>query len=218
MKLATIVLMGIMLLGCPVALSAGDPAGASQVAIGFMGGSTWTSSSTGICIWYFPVVGNLDLGSLFVTDSSGKPIVDRADSYLIWVSDFSVDVLVASASVGGSGPLFRALGPTGKATIYFSSDPESRDWSNLSDRRTWGTPVAVFTRELSLVRSDDDLATDTFIFSAKLVSSQTFSLNGKRFNFRDLIPHGMTCFEYGKTFTTVESGTCVAIGGGLFGL
>jgi hypothetical protein len=215
MKLATIVLTGIMLLGSVVTSKASPPAGASQVAIGFMGGSTWTSASTGICIWYFPVVGNLDLGSLFAP--SGAPITDRAHSYLIWVSDFSVDVLVASASVGGSGPLFRALGPTGKATIYFNPNPTSRDWSDLTKRGTWGEPVAVFTRELSLVRSDDDLATDTFIFSAKLVSSETFSLNGKNFNFRDLIPHGMTCFEYGKTFTTVESGTCVAIGGWLFG-
>jgi hypothetical protein len=133
------------------------------------------------------------------------------------VSDFSVDVFVASASVGGSGSLFRALGPAGNATIYFNPRPENRDWSNLSDRRTWGTPVAEFTRELSLVRSDDDLATDTFVFSAKLTSSRPFTLNGKQFNFADLIPNGMTCFEYGMTFTTVESGSCVAMGNGLPG-
>lgn len=215
MKLATYVLVGIMAVGSLVTLKASPPAGASEVAIGFMGGSTWTSPSTGICIWYFPVVGNLDLGSLFAP--SGAPVVDRNHAYLIWVSDFSVDVLVASDSVGGTGPLFRALGPAGKATIYFSPDPENRVWSDLTDRRTWGTPVAVFTRELSLVRSDDDLATDTFTFSAILTWSRTFTLNGKRFNFANLIPHGMTCFEYGKTFTTVESGTCVAVGGGLFG-
>jgi hypothetical protein len=93
MKFATIVLMGIMLLGSPAAFSAGDPAGASEVAIGFNGGSTWTSGSTGICIWSFPVLGDLNLGSLYATGSSGAPVVDRAHSYLIWVSDFSVEAL-----------------------------------------------------------------------------------------------------------------------------
>lgn len=217
MKLTTLVLMGIMLLGSPVLLNAGDPAGASEVAIGFMGGSTWTSPSTGICVWYFPVVGNLDLGALFAPDSHGNPVVDKEHSYLIWVSDFSVEVLVASHSVGGTGPLFRALGPAGKATIYFNPNPESRDWSDLTNRSTWGEPVAVFTRETSLVRSDDDLATDTFTFSAKLTSSRAFTSNGEHLNFANLIPHGMTCFEYGMSFTTTESGSCVAIGGGLFG-
>jgi hypothetical protein len=215
MKLATYVLVGIMALGSLVTLKASPPAGASEVAIGFMGGSTWTSPTTGICVWYFPVVGNLDLGSLFAP--SGAPVVDRAHSYLIWVSDFSVDVLLASHSVGGTGPLFRALGPAGKATIYFSPRPGDRDWSDLTSRSTWGTPVAELTRELSLVRSDNDLATDTFTFSAKLTSSRPFTLNGKHFNFADLIPNGMTCLEYGMTFTTVESGTCIAMGNGLLG-
>jgi hypothetical protein len=35
-------------------------------------------------------------------------------------------------------------------------------------------------------------------------------LRGKPFNFRTLIPHGMTCFETG--IGDVESGTCVASG------
>lgn len=215
MKFATIVLMGIMLLGSPAAFSAGDPAGASEVAIGFNGGSTWTSGSTGICIWSFPVLGDLNLGSLYATGSSGAPVVDRAHSYLIWVSDFSVEALPPT---GGANPnLYLFLAPAGEATIYFNPNPGSRDFTNLLDRSTWGEPVAVFTREASLVRSSDGLLTDTFIFSAKLVSSETVSLNGKHFNFRDLIPHGMTCFETGYEGSSWEAGSCIAIGGGLFG-
>jgi len=211
MKLTTIILTGILLVGFRVALNAHEPADASQVAIGFAGGSTWTSGSTGTCIWYFPVIGHLNPGTLFATGSSGAPAVDKEHSYLIWVSDFSVQALPPT---GGTDPaLYLFLAPAGKATIYFNAKPESRDWNDLSNRSTWGEPVATFTREASLVRSSDGLATDTFIFSAKLVSSETLSLNGREFNFRDLVPQGMTCFETGYKFSSWEAGNCIATGG-----
>jgi hypothetical protein len=39
-------------------------------------------------------------------------------------------------------------------------------------------------------------------------------LGGKTFDFKDLIPHGMTCFEAGSgnEFGDDEAGTCTAIG------
>lgn len=212
MKLANVVLMGIMVLGSLVPLNARPPAGASQVAIGFAGGSTMTGL-TGTCIWYFPVLGDLDLESLFATDLSGNPIVNRDHSYLIWVSDFSV-VPLPPTTFDPANPLYLLLAPAGKATIYFRPDPGHRVWS---DRTTWGQAVAVFTREASLLRSSDGFSTDTFIFSAKLESSDSVRLNGKRFNFRDLIPQGMTCFETGYQGSSWEVGTCIAIDGGLFG-
>lgn len=209
MKRNIIVLLAVLCLVAAIPARAGGPAGASQVAIGFTGGSTWHSASTGTCIWYFPVVGDLELESLFETNSSGVPLVDRAHSYLIWVSDFSVDVLAPPTS----GSLFLALAPAGTATIYFSETPGTRYFlGDLSNRSTWGVPVATFVRKASLVRSDDGLASDTFIFSAKLVQSRPFSLNGRHFNFRDLIPDGMTCFESGQGFSSWEAGTCIATG------
>jgi hypothetical protein len=219
MKLATFVLVGIMALGSFVTLQASQPASTSEVAIGFNGGSTWTSItpttmgvSTGICVWYFPVVGDLNLGSLFETDQYGTPLVNREHSYLIWVSDFGAEALPPTTF--DDNPLFLFLAPAGRATIYFKSDPEHRDWSDLTNRSTWGTPVAVFMREASVVRSNDGLTTDTFIFSAKLVSSMTFRLNGRQFNLKDLIPNGMTCFETGYQGSSWESGSCVAMGNG----
>jgi hypothetical protein len=144
--------------------------------------------------------------SLFATDSSGNPVVDRAHSYLIWVSDFSVQPLPITS-------YFLALAPAGQGTIYYSSRPDKRDFSDLTKRSTWGVPMATFIREASLVRSGDNLTTDTFIFSADLVISNTFSLNGNPFNFSSLVPHGMTCFEYGQNGSAWEAGTCLAIGG-----
>ncbi|MGA2196129.1 MAG: hypothetical protein ABSH40_12745 [Bryobacteraceae bacterium] len=209
MKFATFALLAIPLLGTLPAAKAADSAGASQVAVGFAGGSVWTSASTGICVWYFPVIGDLTTGSLFMADSSGAPVVDRAHSYLIWVSDFSVQVLPTSP-----GSLnFLALAPAGQATIYYSSRPDLRDWSDLTKRNTWGVPVATFVRKASLVRSADALVSDTFTFSTSLVSTETFSLGGIQFDFKDLIPNGMTCFEFGQNGSSWEAGTCHASGG-----
>jgi len=73
--------------------------------------------------------------------------------------------------------------------------------------------VATFTRNASIVRSADGLASDNFIFTAELLHSQPFVLpNGKLFDFSDLIPHGMTCHEFGQQGSSWESGTCLARG------
>jgi hypothetical protein len=52
----------------------------------------------------------------------------------------------------------------------------------------------------------------TFTGTMDLVSSKTFMLFDKPFNFKDLIPHGMTCFETAAGDET--AGTCLAVGGG----
>jgi hypothetical protein len=146
MKIATFALLGILLLGSFASMTAAESAGASQVALAFAGGSTWTSASTGICIWYFPVVGNLDSGSLFAADSTGAPVMDRAHSYLLWVSDFSVQPLPVTS-------YFLALAPAGQGTIYYTTRPDLRNFSDLTKRSTWGEPVATFIREASIVRT-----------------------------------------------------------------
>ena len=69
-----------------------------------------------------------------------------------------------------------------------------------------------------MFQSADGGWSGTMTSSAELVSSKPFRLNGKMFNFRDLIPNGMTCFEtgsgIGNNFGDDEAGTCIAIGGG----
>src|ERR1039458_7699642 len=58
MKFATVVLLGILLLGSYASLNA-QPAGTSQVVLAFTGGSVYTSDTTGICMWYPVLVGDL---------------------------------------------------------------------------------------------------------------------------------------------------------------
>jgi hypothetical protein len=150
MKFATLGMLGMQLLVVCGTLQAADPAGSAQVAIGFTGGSVWTSASTGICIWYLPIVGDLELKSLFSGPLFGTPVVDREHAHLIWVSDFSVQMLPANKDFN-----LLALVPAGTATIYYSDRPELRDWTDLTNRSTWGQPVATFVRKAGLFQSAD---------------------------------------------------------------
>jgi len=207
MRIATLILLSVLLVSISPAARAAEPAGNDPVVISFAGGSVWTSGSTGTCIWYFPVLGNLALESLFETDGSGNPIIDKQHAYLIWVSDWSI------AAGFSQGPLSLAVLPSGQATIYYSATPEARNFSDPANRSTWGTPVATFVRGGSLFQSPDNWASDKFFFTATLASSKSFPMNGRKpFNLREVIQHSMTCFEYGANASTSEAGTCFAVG------
>src|SRR5664280_577022 len=209
MKFATVVLLGIVLLGSCASLNA-QPAGSSQVAMAFVGNSVFTSDTTAICMSYYPLIGDLPLQLLFAAPLFQPPVVDKEHAYFIWVSDFSMQELPPNKDFN-----YIALIPEGEATIYFTTRPDLRDWSDWTKRSTWGEPVATFTRKAGLFQSADGGMTGTMTSTAQLVSSHTFSIFGKSFNFADVMPHGMTCFEtgVGDEFGEAEAGTCTAIGG-----
>jgi len=144
MKFATVVLMGILLLGSCASLNA-QPAGSSQVVMGFLGGSVFTSDTTAICMSYYPLIGDLPLNLLFSGPLFGAPVVDKEHAYFIWVSDFSMQELPPNKDFN-----YIALIPQGEATIYFTARPDLRDWSDWSKRSTWGEPVATFTRKAGI--------------------------------------------------------------------
>src|ERR1039457_3164976 len=81
MKFATVVLLGILLLGSCASLNA-QPAGSSQVAMAFLGSSVFTSDTTAICMSYYPLIGDLPLQLLFAAPMFGKPVdvVSRIES------------------------------------------------------------------------------------------------------------------------------------------
>jgi hypothetical protein len=218
MKLATIALLGILLLGS-FSMQAAAPAGASKVVLAFTGGSFYTSDTTGICIWYPLLLGDFGMGSLFGLLPLPR-VSDKEHAYLIWVSDFEAVPLVPFSRPPSSNGLFTVqLVPTGTATIYFSDRPDTRVWTDLTNRGSWGDPVATFVRKAGIFQSTDGGWSGGMTNSAELVSSKPFTLDGKTFDFKDLIPHGMTCFETGYSdqsneWGDDEAGTCVAIGGG----
>ena len=217
MKLTGFGLLGVLLLCIFPTAQASDPVASGQVVLSFAGGSVWTSSSTGTCVWYFPTLGNLDATSLF---EGGKTDIQHA--YLIWVSDWSIKTLVTQGQLPPPGqpkptvgPLSLAVIPQGDATIYFSNNPTARDLTQVTDRRTWGIPIARFVRGGGLFQSADAFTSDKFFFSAFLQWSMPFGdANRRTFTLGELIPRGMTCFEFGINSSTMETGTCIAMGGG----
>jgi hypothetical protein len=159
---------------------------------------------------------------LFVSEL-GKPAVDKEHAYLIWVSDFSAAPLQPFTLPPSSPGLFTLqVVSAGIATIYFSKDPLGRDWKTdlkTNPRTSWGEPVARFVRKAGMFQSADGGWSGGMTSSAELVSSKPFKLNGKTFDFRNLIPNGMTCFETGFSVSPNmsgddEAGTCIAIGDG----
>ena len=216
MKLATIVLLGILVLGSFASMQATDPAGAGQVAMAFTGGSAYTSDTGGVCMWYPLLLGDFNMEFLFEF-VDGAPAVDKEHAYLIWVSDFSA-MAQGSFTLPPStkGLLTLQLVPTGGGIIYFTDVPRLRNWKDLTDRTTWGKPVARFVRQAGIFLSADGGMSGGMTNSAVLTSSTPFTLGGKTFDFKDLLPHGMTCFETGFTGNDEggddEAGTCIAIG------
>ena len=220
MRYAIYVVMGVLLLGSLAPINAADPAGAGQVAIGFSGGSTWLPDfSGGTCMWHLPLVaghtvfnaaGTYSPALYYLPGPTNPPGMQNA--YLLWVSDFQAQYMDDPTK----NKFIRVQAPAGTATIYFSATPLSRDLKDPihNDRSTWGTPVATFTRTAGMLYTTDGFASDSFIFTATLTSSTTFTLNGKPFNFKKLIPNGMTCYETGLNGSSTEIGNCVAIGGG----
>jgi hypothetical protein len=212
MKLATVFLVAIALLILGAPLNAAPPGGSSQVLVAFTGGSMWTSATTGTCVWYFPILGNMPLSSLFASDANGAPVIDKEHAYFVWVSDWSIQTMFNNTGFGGSN-IALAVVPAGTAVIYYTNNPAARDWSDVTRRGTWGTPVAKFVRGAGLFQSPDNFTlTDKFYFSAPLIASKTFNMGSREFNFHDLMPHGITCFEYGQQFSTTETGSCFSMG------
>ena len=218
MKLATFVLLGILFLGSFASMQAADPAGAGQVAMAFTGGAVYTSDTAGSCMFYPLLVGDFNMEYLFEIDGRA-PAVDKEHAYLIWVSDFSsLPMKPFSLPPAANGLFTVQLVPTGSGTIYFSDVPRLRNWKDLTNRTTWGTPVATFTRLAGMFQSTDGGMSGGMTSSAVLLSSKPFKLNGVMFDFKDLMPHGMTCFETGFSgddeWGDDEAGTCIAIGPG----
>jgi hypothetical protein len=208
-------------------MQAADPNGSSQIVLAFSGGSAYTSDTTGICMWYPLLVGDYNMEFLFEF-VDGAPAIDKEHAYLIWVSDFEVLPQTPFLLPPSSKGLFTLqLIPTGSATIYFTDVPRLRNWKDLTNRSSWGTPVASFIRKAAIFQSTDGGMSGTLPISAQLVSSKPFTLAGKTFDFKNLIPNGMTCFATGYSGTTRgkdkknndeggedEAGTCIAIGPG----
>lgn len=211
MKRNLICLLLASMFAAPLFAQSAPPGGNAQAFLAFTGGSVWNDTQTGgTCIWYFPVLGNLPLTSLFASEK-GSPVVDLNHAYFVWISGWSIQWEAENPGFGNSKVTLAGI-PAGTATVYYRQDPISLPFDS-TDPGTWGTPVATFARGAGMFQSPDGFKdTDRFIFSAQLTGSQEISLQGRPFNFRSLMPHGITCFEFGQNYSTTETGACIAMG------
>ncbi len=92
-----------------------------------------------------------------------------------------------------NGSLAWALADPSNLTVYFNTTPQG-DWNN-PDSFSSGQPIANFKRPEALFTCSGDLTllnTCSFAVSQALVSSEDFTFNGGTFNFRKLVPDGVT--------------------------
>jgi hypothetical protein len=204
MKFAMVLFLGFLLLASSAPLNAQN-IGTSQVVAAYINEPTNSPAPLpgfdGLCLIYYTMLGDLPLTSMFTTGTDNQPIIDRAHAHFIWVSDYKAQYLTDNKEF----TFFMIL--EGTATIYYSDQPESRDWTN---RSTWGDPVAKFIRKPGMFQSRDGGVSGTLANTGVLVWGKPVRINGKMFHIKDLIPQGLTCF--GAGVGDYEAGSCVAVG------
>ena len=108
----------------------------------------------------------------------------------------------------------------GQFTVFFNSDPSSRDWTN-PDTFSQGVPIAVFEESalLSTGANANCPGVGFNVFSNKLIDSTWIEFNGQRINFKKLVPNGVTITNFcnGIRFYPGPGADCgataIAIGG-----
>jgi len=131
---------------------------------------------------------------------------------------FSTDVL-SLTPMPSNGDLALYLVSEGTFNVYYNPRPNG-DWSNPSSFSS-GELIATFARQQSLY--PEFMPIGIHSLSETLESSQTFTFDGQTFNFKRMVPNGITfaSFLSTKALTTglsdypvafAAAGTTIAVG------
>ncbi len=124
----------------------------------------------------------------------------------------------------GSDVSVSLLPPGGRFDVYFDENP-NQEW-NMLDTFSDGKLIATFEESALLSTGvGQPFISGAFynLFSSKLVFSKRFRFNGKRVDFKKLVPNGVTTNNFGSVTpvpdgvtvaTQAFSGSAVAIGEG----
>ena len=208
-------------------MNAADPAGTSQTVISFAGGSVWNADfSGGTCVWYFPVVGNLDFESLFSDpkNASQRDFVPCLGERVYGADDDGRSAVPARARFAQPGAALRA----GVCSLRNGDDLPAVGSLPACLAKSYGVQSAYTGKfkEHELGHSSGDVHQERvsgpqrgrfgvghFRLHGRPVAFANFALpNGRLFDFGDLMKYGMTCFEHGQQGSSWESGTCIAHG------
>ncbi|NMO18976.1 hypothetical protein HPC49_33475 [Pyxidicoccus fallax] len=97
-----------------------------------------------------------------------------------------------------NGGLSLSLDPVGDFTLYLKGEKHARSSFYLPDSFSDGTPIATFRRASVVVGGAFSIEPSTQralslnVFTARLVWSAEFELDGQRYDLRHLLPHGIT--------------------------
>lgn len=87
-----------------------------------------------------------------------------------------------------NGDVISLLHPPGRFTVYLNTAPNG-NWNNFSTF-SQGQPIAVL--EFGTTQDISTGSVQIGYTSARLAASSDFEFQGRRFNFMDLFPHGVT--------------------------
>ncbi len=170
--------LAVSISGLAKPVKAADKLPGSRILDHFVGRAIVTSSGDIEAIGYYAFLDGIP-GPFF----SGDP--GEATAFFTFrTGPLSFSNLVVNGSVGW------ALADPSKLTVYFNTTPHG-DWNN-PDSFSSGQPIATIQR---CVMCNGDLTllnTCGTAVSGALVSSQDFTFNGGTFNFKKLIPDGLT--------------------------
>jgi hypothetical protein len=197
--LGVLIAMTVFLLGTVAASEAQSGVPAAEVVWQHVG-RVYLDPSTGKAVWagYVVHINGIDT-SLF----SGSP--SEATAHFT----FTTDVL-SLTPIATNGDIALSLVSAGTFNVYYNSNP-SGDWSNPASFSS-GQLIASFTRKESLFPEFGPVGFHNL--SESLVSSRRFTFNGRTYDFKYIVPNGVT---FAQTFSTTPlTGTTdypVAFGG-----
>ena len=145
-------------------------------------GRVYLNPNTGKAVWagYVVQINGIN-SSLF----NGTP--SEATAYFT----FSTDVL-SLTPMRPNGDVALSLVSAGNFNIYYNSSP-SGNWSDPATFSS-GQLIATFTRKESLFPEFGPIAFHSL--SESLLSSQRFTFNGKIYDFKQIVPNGITFAQF----------------------
>ena len=107
---------------------------------------------------------------------------------------FTFRAMLSITSLTSNGDITFLLGSAGTYDIYYNPVPKG-DWSK-PDTFSGGQLIAHFTRPEFLSLQFDSFSFTQHAITETLISSQAFTFNGHRYNFKKLTPGGITLYNY----------------------
>jgi len=133
-----------------------------------------------------------DINGIGESDSLFKGMPSESTAYFTFRAMLSITSLTSPPSKNGDITLL--LGSSGTYDIYYNPKPKG-DWSN-PDTFSDGQLIAHFRRPEFLSLQFDSFSFTQHAITETLVSSQAFTFNGHRYDFKELTPGGITLYNY----------------------